>query len=711
MYASLRAAMPGPRIALRTLPAAIALALVAPQSAAQAVGTEQAPTEMAPTVVTANPLGSGLFELVPPVSVISGKELDVRRESTLGETLNGVPGVSSSYFGPNASRPVIRGLDADRVRIMQNGIGLTDVSALSPDHAVALDPLVVNRIEVVRGPAALLYGGSAVGGVVNAIDNRIPQEPVEGINGRVEARFGGPDDERSGAALLEAGNGILALHADIYSRRNDDIEIPGFARSARQRALDPAGMEQPRGKLPNSSADGDGGALGASLIFDRGYAGIAYSDFNANYGTVAEESVRIDMQNTRWDFAGELRDLGPLIEKVKVRFGHSDYEHREIEDGEVATTFLSDSREARIEATHRPLGPFTGAIGLQLGNLHFSALGEESFVPKTRTDSRAAYLYEELPLDRLKLTFGGRLERAEVESAGGGPDDPNNPGTPRFGAAQTRDFSPRSYAMGALYTLTKELALAANLSHTERAPTYNELFANGPHNATGQYEVGDPNLDKEKSNGADLQLRWRSGAHSASIGGYYTRFSNYIGLFNTGATRGADGERNPVDAGVADASGEPILPEAALQAVPAAFYGFEAEGKFRVYEQQSTLDLNLRSDYVRAKNRDTGEPLPRISPLRVSAGLDYRLANLGARLDVMHAAKQDRTAENELPTGSYTLVNALLTYRIRSQTPGLEAFVKVNNLFDEEARLHTSTLKDIAPLPGRGVLLGVRGTF
>lgn len=689
--------------------AAVALAFTAPAALAQ--GAPNQATELAPVVVTANPLGSALFDLAAPVSVLGGRDLTLRRESTLGETVANLPGVSSTYFGPSASRPVIRGLDSDRIRILQNGTGMLDVSALSPDHATTVDPLVVDRIEVVRGPAALLYGGTAVGGVVNVLDNRIPQEAVVGVSGRFEPRFGGADNEQSGAAVLEGGNGRIAFHADISSRRNDDVQIPGFARSSRQRALDGPGQDQPRDRLPNSSAHGDSGALGTSLTFDNGYVGVSYADFKTNYGSVAEPNVRLDMQSSRWDAAGEMRELGSFIEAVKFKYGYTDYQHQELESGTVATTFKNKGYEGRIEATHAKLGPFTGAFGVQLSSVNFSALGEEALLPKIDTDSAALFLYEEMTVGRTKFTFGGRLERAKVASAGGGPLDPNT-GLPRFGSGQTRSFSDQSGAVGILYSLTQSLNLVANLAHTERAPTYAELFSNGPHTATGQYVIGDTSLDKEKSNGLDVQLRWRSGQYSASIGGFYNRFENYITVMNSGNTRATDGELNPADVGGSvTAAGDKILPEGLYRAVKAEFRGLEAEGKFRVYEGTGNLDLNLRGDYVRATNRDTGEPLPRISPLRLGVGLDYQRGSFGARLDVNHAFKQDHVAANELPTDSYTLVNAALTYRIKAQAMNLEAFLKGNNLFNQEARVHTSFLKDIAPLPGRGILVGIRSTF
>ncbi|MCE9551114.1 MAG: TonB-dependent receptor [Betaproteobacteria bacterium] len=667
-------------------PAAVTPAVIRPP---QVMDTEQAASEavlLPQIVVTANPLGSALFELVSPVSVLSGRDLSFRQESTLGETLSKLPGVSSTYFGPNASRPVIRGLDGDRVRIMQNGVGILDVSALSPDHATTVDPLVVDRIEVVRGPAALMYGGAAVGGVVNTLDNRIPLSSIEGFTGRVEPRIGGAANERSGAAVLEAGNGLVALHADIASRRTDDLRIPGFAHSDRQRALDGPAIEQPHGRLINSSSNSDSGAVGASLTLDKGYLGLSYSDFKANYGTVAEPDVRVDMNSKRLGVAGEVRELGTFVQGVKFKYGYTDYLHNELENGVVATTFKNKGYESRIDATHAKLGPFTGAFGVQISNVDFAALGNEAFLPKVNTDAKALFIYEEAVFGDIKLTAGGRNEHTTVESAG------DSPTTTRFGPAETRKFSASSGALGMLYTFNQNIGLAANLSHTERVPTYAELFANGRHVATGQFEVGDATLSKEKSDSADVQLRWRSGLHSASISGFYSRFQNYIALIKSGQEQEG-------------------LTEALFRAVKAEFHGFETEGKFQVYEKNGNLDLNLRGDYVRAKNSDTGESLPRISPMRLGAGLDYQLGKFSARLDVSHSFRQDRVAANELPTDGYTLTNTALNYRFKSHAVNWDAYIKGNNIFNQEARAHTSFLKEIAPLPGRGFLMGVRANF
>ena len=675
------------------------------------VSNKTSPATLPEVIVTGNPLGSDLFEMASPASVVQGEELFRLRRSTLGDTLDGLPGVAATGFGPNASRPVIRGLDGDRIRLLQNGIGMLDASSLSFDHAVSIDPLVIERAEVVRGPAALFYGGSAVGGVVNVIDNRIPQAAIQGVNGRVEGRFGGAEREKAGAVVFEAGNGSLALHADVYSRDTDDLKIKGFARSARLRASDPQPVEA-QGTLPNSAAKSDGGSFGVSQTWANGYIGISRSDFNSTYGTVAEPTVSIDMQSSRWDVAGEVRELGTAIRALKFKAGKTDYEHTELDAGVPATVFRNKGHDMHLEATHGNLGPLKGAFGLQLTNFDFSALGAEAFVPSTSTDAKAGFFYEELPLGPLKLTFGGRHERTEVSSEGGGTVPFGGAG-PRFDPAQTRTFSGNSGALGAVWSLSPGMALAVNGAYTERAPTYYELYANGPHAATGVYEVGNTAFGKEKSKALDIALRMKSGKHSGSISVFQNRFDNFIALFNTGNTRGADGELNPPDAGDGTSlnTGEEILPEFAYRAVPARFRGLEGEGRFRVMERGGVVDLLVNASYVRAEDQSTGLPLPRIAPLRYGIGVDYRQDRLGARVDATVVDGQDRVAAGELPTDGYTMLNASVSYRLPAPGVRLEAFLRGVNLLNEEARNHVSFLKDIAPLGRRSAQLGIRGQF
>jgi iron complex outermembrane recepter protein len=645
---------------------------------------EESKINIAPVAVTGNPLGVSSDELVVPVSVLNGRELSLRRESTLGETLNGIPGVTATQFGPNASRPVIRGLDAERVKIMQNGIGVLDASSLSFDHAVGVDPLIIEQIDVVRGPAALLYGGSAVGGVVNAIDHRIPTEAVNGIIGRAETRFGGPENQRNGAAVIDFGNDRFTVHADAYKRKTDDLDIPDYAVSSRKSKADGTPREN-KGKLVNSNAESDGGALGASLNFDNGYIGASFSTLNNNYGTVAEEDVRIDMNSDRWDIASEFTDLGNVINRVKFRLSHTDYEHQELENGEVGTTFKNRGIEGSIEAGHAPIGKLNGVIGYQFDNTNFEALGDEAFVPNVNTQNKAVYFYEELPLtaegnNPHKITFGGRFGHTTVDS--------KNSAT--FGTGQDKRFNPNSFALGGIYSINDQWSLASNLSHNERAPSYFELFANGEHVATGQFEVGNNRFDKEQSNGIDAQIRWNNGKHHFNLGTYYTRFQNFIGLFDTGN----------VDAG----SGLPI---AAFQAVPATFKGLEAEGKFTLSDQ---FTLSVRGDYVHAKDNRNHDYLPRISPLRLGAGLNYEHNQFSAKLDILHAFNQSKTATNELATDGYTNMSALVAYKLPTKTY-IELFAKANNLLNQEIREHASFLKDISPAGERSLLLGARADF
>ncbi len=693
-----------------------ALASASTTALAQTQAQGKPPATLPPVVVTGNPLGSELFDLVQPVSVLGGQELFLQRRSTLGETLDGLPGVASTNFGPNASRPVIRGLDSDRIRILQNGAGVLDASSLSFDHAVAVDPLVIERAEVVRGPAALLYGGNAVGGVVNVIDNRIPQSPVQGFTGRGEARAGGAERETAGSVVLEKGDGRVALHADAYTRDTDDLRIKGPNISPRLQQADPA-RAVTFGTLPNSAARAKGGALGASMTWDRGYAGVSYAGTDTYYGTVAEPNVVIDMQSSRLDFAGELRDIGSFITGAKFKFGRTHYEHREVDLGIVGTTFRSTGYDSRVELTHAKLGPLHGAIGAQFGDVDFSAQGAEAFIPSTNTRNRAMFLFEDAKFGQLTLSFGARHERTGVRSDGGGPADPAT-GNPRFDPAQQRDFNANSGSLGALWRFTPDVALAVNGTRTERAPTFYELFANGPHVATNAYEVGNAAFGKEKSTGVDVALRWKTAKHSASVGVFQNRFQNFLTLFNAGNQRGADGELNPVDAdgdGRADGSGEEILRELQYRAVPARFRGLEAEGKFRVLEQgASMLDVNLKFDSVRADDLSTGQPLPRIAPWRFGVGLDYRRNAFGARLDITRVAAQNRVATGELPTDGHTMLNAGMSYRVKMpglQASNLELFARGVNLLNQDARNHVSFLKDIAPLGKRSAQVGARLQF
>jgi iron complex outermembrane receptor protein len=387
--------------------------------------------------ITGNPLGREPGAAA--TTTLSGAGLQLRRAATLGETLDGLPGIASSGFGPNAGRPVIRGLDGDRVRLLDNGGAAVDASNLSFDHAVALDPLVAERIEVLRGPAALLYGGNATGGVVNVIDNRIPRAAAPGFGGRAELRLGGASRERGGAAVLEGGAGGFAWHADAFGRRTEDQRTPRFTPIEDGAPLDPAD------RVRNSAAESRGGALGAGWVGAQGHAGLAVDTLRHDYGVTVEPDVTIRMERDRLAAAGEWRSTAGPVRGLDLRAGHTRYQHQEVEgDGAVGTTFKSEGDDLRLELRHAPLAGLEGVVGLQAESLRFSALGEEAFVPGTRTRSAAIFVLEEWRNGPLALSGGVRVEQVRVSSDG---DEPGV-SAPRFGQAQSRRFEPLLAAAG-----------------------------------------------------------------------------------------------------------------------------------------------------------------------------------------------------------------------------------------------------------------------
>ncbi len=684
------------RLARKPIAIVIAILFLSPWllSATSFAADHQINIDAPPVPITGNPLGVSSDQLVVPVSILNGRELSLRRESTLGETLNGTPGVNSSYFGPNSSRPIIRGMDGDRVRMMQNGVGLLDASALSPDHALGIDPFIAEQIEVIRGPATVLYGAGAIGGVVNVIDHRIPKEPINGATGRGEIRYGGADQEKGGVAVIDVGNGLFALHADAYQRKTEDLSIPGYA-VTRRGQLDGQGERSRSGRLVNSAAENNGGAFGASLTFDKGHIGVSISSSSSKYGvpTGGTELTNIDMLSQRTELSSEVRELGSFVERIKFRMAHTDYQHTEFNDQTPESKYLNSGVEGTLEAAHQKIGDISGVIGFQFENTKLKSLdlasGGHALLPSTRTTRKGIYFYEELSLNRLKLSAGGRADQINIRSGGG--DSP-------FEDPSSKHFNTANISGGALLKLDDYWSIGSNLTHTERAPTANELFVNGIHHATRLYELGNVDLKKERSNGIDAQLRWKDAKNSFNISTYYTRFENFINLYKTGVLVDDEGQLGGSEK------------QALFRGDKVTFRGMEADGRFRIYEGSGDLDLTLRGDYVRATNSDTGNPVPRISPMRLGFGFDYKLNQLGARFDVLHGFKQNRTDAEEFSTDGYTMVNAMATYRLKTAY-GLELFAKARNLLDQEIRDHSSFLKEIAPMGGRSLLVGVRGEF
>jgi iron complex outermembrane recepter protein len=662
-------------------------------------------------VITGNPLNAN--DLVQPTVQYSGMGLALRSQTTLGETLNTTPGVSSTYFGPNASRPIIRGLDGDRIRILGNGSANMDVSGLSYDHAVAMDPLSVERIEVLRGPGALLYGGNAVGGVVNVIDNRIPREAMfdakGGITGKANVGLSSANRGKDGSFLLEGGTDRYALHADGFKRKTKNLRVP-VALSCTQGDATTVSKQ-----ICNSASDSEGGAVGGSIFFDKGYLGASTSRYNNTYGTVAEDEVTIRMRSQQHALAGEIRDLNGFIQSIKGQWSYTDYRHTEFDAETPATTFKNKGNDLRLEARHAKFGRLDGVIGLQTENTKFSADGAEAFAPYSNTRQKALFAYEELGMPWGRFSFGGRWESVSVDSSG-------SPLTSRFFVGN-RNFKPKSYALGTLVNLNSQWQVTSNLSWSGRAPKYYELYADGPHAATGTYEVGDPTFRTEKSVNLDAGVQWKSGAHRFGLTAFVNRFKNYISLESTGSTRDTDGN-GAAGLGVTDCGdgssvesgcAAEILPEYAYRQVRARFTGFEASGNVRLLGNASTLDLELRGDLVRAANRNTGEPLPRIAPVRLGATLVWSQGPWSARLGFDRTAAQNRVPVGQLSTAGYTLWNAAMTYRMKAGASNLMWFAKLENIGNalgySATSILTQTAPGKAPLPGRNLKLGLQMSF
>ena len=694
LLAGRRSARPVP-FALSPLATSAALLLFTPLGA---LAQGAAPAATSTVVVTGHPLGRD--DLALPASVLSGDALDRRRAGTLGATLDGLPGVASSGFGPQAARPVIRGLDGDRIRVLDNGAASADASSLSFDHAVAIDPLLIDRVEVLRGPAALLYGGSATGGVVNTIDNRIPREALSGLGGRAELRFGGAASQRAGAALLEGGNAPdgrgLSWHADVAARRSEDLRVPRFT------PLRDGVAEAPTTRVANSAGDSRAGAIGGSWADRDGYLGAAVDTLHNDYGVTVEPDVTIRLKRSQLQLGGERRHLGGPFNAVEFRASQQRYQHQEVEgSGEVGTTFRSTRRELRLQATQAQRGPWRGVVGLQLEQLDFEALGEEAFVPGTHTRGAAAFTLQEWQSPYATLGAGLRLERARVRSDG----DAGGSGAteePRFGPADERRFSPLNAALSLQLPLPSGFSAAASLTHTERAPTYYELYAKGLHVATGVFERGDPTLRLERGRQAEIGLGWKQGPNRVQLQAWTARFSNFIALDATGAQADVPGDGADAAPGT--------VPEYAFTGVPARLHGAEIDGRWRLLDGPWRIDTGAGIDWLRGSRSDTGTPLPRLAPLRTRLSFDVTHGAWKGGVSLKHAARQDRFAPGDTATPSYTLVDLWTGWTMRLGERELQWTLQLDNAFNRLAYSASTirTARELAPQPGRALALAVR---
>lgn len=626
---------------------------------------QETPTQLSPVVVTA-PLETSQHDLVEGSSVLSGEDLDRRRAATLGETLQGLPGVSSTSFGPGAGRPIIRGQGGPRVRVMQNGIDTFDAATVSPDHAVAAPMGGAQRVEVLRGPSTLLYGSSAIGGVVNVIDGRIPESmPKNGVSGTARLDYGSAAQEKSGFAGIDAAvTNNFVVHGEAGALTADDYDAAGGRR------------------IGNTAMRSQNGAIGASYLGDSGYAGASISRFDSYYGVPGSDPVHIDLQQTRLDTRFGLYDPLPMLEEVKLKFGYANYLHDEIEaSGEPATRFDNDSWEARLEAVHKPIfGGNDGVVGLQSNRRDFSARGEEAYLPANVTDSNALFLLERYDTGTWLFSLGGRIEHVEIDNL----TDTND-----------RDYTPGSLSASATWRFVPGWQAGAAVSYTERAPTAEELYANGAHLATRSFEIGNANLGKEAAWHSEISLRKVQGDVTGGINVFATRYKDYI----YGAFTGNQQDN---------------LDELQISQTDADFRGVEVDAAWTFWrgaEKNRRMGIDGGIDYVRAEDRSNSRALPLIPPLGYRLGFVAEQDDLGFRLELAGFGRQDRTGVNETATDGYRVINTAITWRPFDGNRNIALLLQGRNLTDEHGRVHTSMLKEEAPIRGREVRLGGSVTF
>ncbi|MNF29563.1 putative TonB-dependent receptor precursor [compost metagenome] len=679
-------------------PLALAIALTPPSTIVLAA--EAPPLELGYSVVSASALASSTQEMTTPAAVLEGDQLVLRRGATLGETLDGLPGVHAASFGAGASRPVIRGLDGGRLKVLSDGVDVLDASTVSQDHAVSVEPLLAERIEVLKGPATLLYGGGAIGGVVNVIDRKVPTYvPDKGYEGELELRANSVANEGAGLFGLTAGSGNFAVRVEGVKRQADDYEIPGAAGEPRS------------GKQVGSYNDTDSYSLGGSFIGERGYLGLAYSRQENRYGLLAHEHVDCDphgnhwhcgehehdeeeheseeehhdehggavpyisMKQDRWDLRGELADPLPGFELARLRVGHSDYRHSEIEEGVAAAIFDNQASEARLELTHRPLLGWHGVLGGQTTRRDFARLTAENPMPQTLTHNHALFLLEEYTAGAWRYELGARHEWQDIEADSGAPDT---------------DHAGTSLSAGAVWTFRPEYSLGLSLSRSQRLPSAEELYAYGPHAASRTIELGNPGLEEETSHNAEVTLRKFAGPTTFT----FSLFRNQVDDFIYAADLGRDPGGN--------------YREVEYRQEDAVLTG--AEGEVR-HQFTDSFAASLFGDSVRGKLKDGGD-LPRIPADRLGVRLEQRFtAALDGQLEFYRVQRQDELAAFETETAGYNMLGAGLSYHGSLSQADYQLYLKADNLLDAEARQHSSLIKDEVLLPGRNFTVGMRVTF
>ena len=641
--------------------------------------------------LTVSPLDADPASVSRPASVLRGDDLRRRQASSIGETLEHEPGVQSSGMGPGTSRPVIRGMDAPRVRILDNGLGSMDLSTISPDHRPMVETLGATQVEVLRGPAALLYGGGAIGGLVNVVTKRIPVDRMKGFEGAAELRIGGAERQQTGVVDLNGGTGSMSWHADAFNRHTHDYRIKGP--QITNDATSPVGV------VRNSAVDASGLNLGATMFGDRGSLGLGVSTLNSVYGIPGPEGARIDMRQTRYELQGELLDPMPGFSKAKVRLGRNNYAHDEIEStGDMGTLFRNRQTEGRLELTHAAVGNLRGVVGLSFYDQRFSAVGAEAVLPPTKGRGNAIFLVEEYTLGPVRFDFGARADQEKRN-----PD-------PASGQTN-RSFSLGTYSGGAVWSFMPGYNTGISFTRAQRAPSIEELYSNGPHAGTGSFETGDATLRPETSRNLDWSLRKTSGEWRWKASVFSNRMKNYI--FGQRQDVDGDGVFNAQLDRVDDTNGaDPAgtLFRVNFRQAEARFKGFE--GELRYQPERGGFGARVFGDSARGTIVGFGN-VPRMSPKRIGLEGTYGAGPWGAFASVLKVYRQARiAADQETATSGYNRVDVGVNYRIKhSGASTTTLFVQGNNLLNREIRVHTSFLKEFAPQAGRSVFAGVRSIF
>ena len=696
-----------------TLLTGLAIALPAMAHAQE----RQADPHRADDVIVTAPIRQSEADVLQGTSVLAGEALQRETHATIGETLARLPGVSATSFGPNASRPILRGFQGDRIRILTDGIGSIDVSNTSVDHPVVINPLLAERVEVLRGPSALLFGSSAAGGVVNVIDRRIPRAiPEKGYRLDLIGGYGSAAEERTAAGAADvAVAGPLVLHVDGSYLKSGDLRIGrGYVLSREARAASLAAAGQPqdpdaepidfaanaalRGRLPNSASETWTAGAGAAIVTDGGTIGASYSHYDSFFGIPVryatqpgqeQEAPRLSVVQNRLDLRAEVTPHGAVIDAIRLRAGYASYRHFELEeDGSVGTAFYNKGLEARGEIVQAKRGVWSGASGVQYFSRAFNVVGDEAFLPRNLTEQVGLFTLQQIDAGAFRAEGGARYERSTLTG--------QNPADDARFFRGARRFDAFSGSLGASYGLAEGVRIGLNGSRTERAPSAEELFANGPHAGTQAYELGNANFRTEKSWALEATLHVHRGAFSLDASAYHTWFSDYI----------YEAQVDPSICTAAGSDGE--LPCFQYSQKDARYWGFEADASATLGQVgRHSIVADVIGDYVRATVVDRG-PVPRIPPMRVLGGLEAQGDTSSARIEVEHVWPQRRTAAFETGTNPYTMVNASLSLKPFGPDNRTSILLAANNIFDVEARRAASVLKDFAPLAGRDLRVTVR---